>query len=332
MKAGHKDTGPDAVKPMTVKNIEISVKGKWVRVPTLEVDDKVIVIRGKWIKVAVVHDEEWLDTELQHPELCVESLKKHGSRELRADIFTFTQKLPATVPQYEYPMELDSIAAVRTNSFKDWWESLPQESRKNIRRSQKRGVAISVTAFNGDLIRGIVSINNDAPMKQGRPNDHYGKSVDQVTKDQESFLDRSDFICAHVGDEMVGYLKLVYRRKVAAILNLSCKASHFDKRPSNALLAKAIELCEGEGISHLTYGKFNYGNKRDSSLREFKIRNGFKEMLMPRFYAPLTPWGAACVKLKLYRGLVGMLPENVIVLGVSARAKWYNMRAVSKPV
>jgi hypothetical protein len=314
------------------RRIEISVKGKWVEVPSLNIEGKTIVIKGRWIKVAAVHDEEWLEEECQDPELCVEALKEHSSGELRADIFTFTQKVPSQSPQYAYPMDLDSIAAVRTNSYRVWWEGLPQESRKNVRRSQKRGVTISSREFDSDLIQGIVGINNDARIKQGRLNDHYGKSLDQVIRDQESFCDRSEFICAQVGNEMIGYLKLVYRGDVAAILNLSCKASHFDKRPSNALLAKAIELCEARGISHLTYGRFNYGNKRNSPLREFKIRNGFEEMLMPRFYIPLTTWGAICVRLKLYRGLVGILPESVIALGVGVRSKWYTMRAASKPV
>ncbi len=317
---------------MAENSIEISVRGKWIRVPAMEFDGKMIVVRGKRIKLAVVHDEELLETELGNPEACIETLREQMSHGLRADIFTFSQKLPDTTPRHNYPFDLDSIAAVKTSSFKEWWENLPQESRKNVRRSQKRGVTISVREFNDDLIRGIVGINNDSPMKQGRPNDHYGKTLEQVRKDQESFQGRSDFICAHVGEEMIGYLKIVYRGQVAALLNLTCKASHFDKRPSNALLTKGIEICEQKGITHLTYGKFNYGNKRDNPLREFKTRNGFEEILVPRFYVPLTPWGAFCTRLKLYRGLVGILPGNVLALATGARAKWYNLRSVSKPV
>jgi len=317
---------------MAENSIEISARGKWVRVPAMEFDGKMIVVRGKRIKLAVVHDEELLDTELENPESCVEKLREQMARGLRADIFTFTQKLPDTTPRYSYPSDLDSIAAVKTSSFKDWWENLPQESRKNVRRSQKRGVTISIREFNDDLIRGIVGINNDTPMKQGRPNDHYGKTLEQVRKDQESFQGRSDFICAYVGEEMIGYLKIVYRGQVAALLNLTCKASHFDKRPSNALLTKGIEMCEQKGITHLTYGKFNYGNKRDNPLREFKTRNGFEEILVPRFYVPLTAWGALCTRLRLYRGLVGILPGNVIALATGARAKWFNLRSVCKPV
>jgi len=42
--------------------IEINVKGKWITVPALTVGGKSIVARGKWIKVALIHDEEWLET------------------------------------------------------------------------------------------------------------------------------------------------------------------------------------------------------------------------------------------------------------------------------
>jgi hypothetical protein len=122
---------------------------------------------------------------------------------------------------------------------------------------------------------------------------------------------------------MIGFLHLVYRGNVAAILNLTSKPSHFDKRPANALVAKAVEVCEARGISYISYGLYNYGNKRDSPLREFKIRNGFKEVLVPRYFVPLTLWGRLCIKAKLHRGLIGNLPHSVISAGIRARSLWY---------
>src|ERR1700682_599806 len=306
--------------------IEIIVKRKWVRVLALDSNGKTIAVRGKWIKVAYIHDEWWLDTELDDPEACVKKLKEQRSPGLRADIFTFSQKLPGSLPQYGYAQEWDSGAAARTTSFKDWWEKLPQESRKNVRRSQKRGVEIRIKPFDDDLIKGIIGVNNDSPTRQGGPNVHYGKSFDQVKRDYSAFLDRSDFICASLGGELIGFLKLVYRGEVAAILNLTTKASHNDKRPANSLIAKAVELCETKGVSYLTYGLFNYGNKRDSPLREFKSRNGFEEILTPRFYVPLTTWGMLTMKVKLHRGLLGILPHRVITLAVNARTKWYSIK------
>lgn len=294
--------------------------------PALSVGDKTIVLNGRWLKTAVVRSEEWLATELEDPEGCIQELKRQSSRGVRADIFTFTQKLPNLIPKYSYPTEWESLAVARIPTFKEWWEGLPQETRKNVRRSQKRGVVVRVDPFSDELIRGIIGVNNDSPMRQGGKFAHYGKTFDQVKKDESSFLDRSDFICAYFGDELIGFLKLVYRGDVAAILNLIPKPSHVDKRPANALIAKAVELCAARGIAYLTYGKYNYGNKRDSPLREFKIRNGFEEMLVPRCYIPLTGWGTLCMKLRLHRGLLGILPTRVIDFALNARTKWYNVK------
>lgn len=313
------------IQAMADNTSEIYVKGKWVRVPALDVDGKTIVVTGRWLKMAVIRSEEWLETELEDPERCVRELKKQRLNGSRADIFTFAQKLPATLPKYRYPLEWDSVAAVRLNSFKEWWEKLPQTTRKNVRRSEKRGVVITVREFDDDLVRGIVKLNNDSPMRQGVRNVQYGKAFDEVKKDHSSFLDRSDFVCAYLGSELIGFLKVVYRGEVASILNLLPSVRHDDKRPANALVAKTVELCATKGVSHLTYGMFNYGKKRASPLREFKIRNGFGEILVPRFYVPLTRWGALCIKLRLHRGLLGILPHCLITLGIGARAKWYNL-------
>lgn len=306
--------------------VEMSMKGKWVKVPALAVNGNVIVVTGKWIKMAAVHEEEWAELEVDHPERYVEALQHTTALRQRADIFTFSQKPTTTVARYAYPIENESVAVINLHTFQEWWESLPQESRKNVRRAQKRGVLVKVKEFDDELIRGIVDVNNDSPMRQGQPNRHYQKSFDQVKKDHSGFVDRSDFICAYCDGEVIGFLKIVYRGEVASILQLTPKASHSDKRPANAMLARAIEICASKGISCVTYGLFNYGNKHNTPLREFKVRNGFGEVMVPRYYVPLTTWGAVCLKLKLYRGLLGILPESVIMLLVNARATVYTLK------
>jgi hypothetical protein len=241
-------------------------------------------------------------------------------------MFTFSQKLPNTQPRHDYPMEWDSIAAVRTDNFKRWWDALPQETRKNVRRAQKRGVVVETRTCTDGVIRGIVELNNDSPIRQGRPNRHYGKSFEEVKKDYASFVDRSDLVCAYVGEELIGLLKLVYRGEVASILQCLPKASHHDKRPSNALIAKAMEICEAKGITHLTYGMFRYGNRGDGALLEFKLRNGFDEVLVPRYHVPITPWGALCVRAGFHHGMIAMLPPHVVSAGKAAREKWRMLR------
>jgi hypothetical protein len=305
----------------TQKNVEVAIKGKWFTVPALEVSGKDIIVRGKWIRIARVEAEEWLESELEDPQKCVQVLKQQRSGDLRADVLTFAQKLPATSPKYEYPIEWESIAAVHLTSFKEWWEGLPQETRKNVRRAQKRGVVVQVRNLDDELVRDLQILNNDSPVRQGKVFTHYGKTLDQVKKDQAAFLDRCDYICAYHEEELIGVVKLIYRGDVASILTFLPKASHHDKRPANAIMARAVELCEQKGIHYLIFGKFNYGNKRHTPLREFKIRNGFEEILAPRYYVPLTAKGAISVRLKLHRGLLGLLPHSVITFLVNSRAK-----------
>src|SRR5271157_4735118 len=103
------------------KNIEVAIKGKWITVPALEVNGKDIIVRGKWIRIARVEAEEWLESELEDPQRCVEALMQQWSPDLRADVLSFAQKLPATSPKYKYPMEWESIAAVRLTNFQEWW-------------------------------------------------------------------------------------------------------------------------------------------------------------------------------------------------------------------
>lgn len=320
MRASSSDT--EGVSPFPT-HIDISVHGKWTTVTALQLNRAALVMRGKWIKVAYIHDEEWLEQEVGDPEACLKVLKEKGFEGQRADIFTFSQRVPATAPKYEYAMEFDSIAVIPTSNYKRWWEKLPQETRKNVRRSQKRGVVITVEQLDDRLVGELMELNNDLAIRQGRRYPHYGKCFDEVKRDHSSFCERSDYICARFQNELIGYAKLVYQGEVASLLQFVTKAAHYDKRPANVLIAKTVELCESKRISHLIYGRYYYGNKRESPLVEFKERNGFMEMLVPRFYVPLTFWGRVCMALRLHRGLLGILPSGVISALVSIRARWY---------
>jgi hypothetical protein len=313
------------------ESIKHRVKGRWVTVPVVKVNGHQLVSRGKWLKIAKIRSEEMLERDLENPEELAAALRKGENRRLGADIFSFTQKPPLTRARYSYPLEWESVATIVLNSYKEWWEGLPQETRKNVRRSQKRGVVVRVMDFDDELIEGLRSVNDNSPTRQGTKNAYYGLTAEETKDRYGEFLGRCDFICAYSGEEMIGFLHLVYRGSIAAILNLTTKPSHFDKRPANALVAKAVEICERRGMSHVGYGQYNYGNKRDSPLREFKIRNGFVEVLMPRYYVPLTLWGRICIKFGFHRGLLGNLPTPVIMAGLRARELWYN-RKILRPV
>lgn len=314
----------------TSLTVEVRTKGRWVTIPGTKVNGDILITAGQRLKIARIRGEELREKELEDPEVYIAALANDSDRLLRADIFTFIPKLPAVGSRYSYPMEWESVAAIPIASFKEWWEGLPQETRKNVRRSQKRGVNIVVKELDGDVVEGIRSVNDDSAIRQGVKNAYYGLSAEDTWKRYGEFNGRCDFLCAYSGEEMIGFLHLVYREGVAAILNLTVKSSQFDKKPANALVAKAVEICEGRGISHISYGLYNYGNKRDSTLREFKIRNGFKEILIPRYFVPITRWGRVCMMANLHRGLIGILPPSVISAGLRARALWF--KNFHKPV
>ncbi len=312
-----------------VHSVEVRTKGRWVTIPGIEVNGDILITTGKRLKIAKIRGEEMREREIDTPEPYISALK--NDRELlKADIFTFAQQLPVTQPRYSYPMEWESVAAIPVVKFKDWWEGLPQETRKNVRRSQKRGVVLTVRELDETVAEGIRAVNDDSPLRQGMKNAYYGLTIEETWKRYGEFNGRCDFICAYSGEEMIGFLHLVYREDLAAILNLTVKASQSDKRPANALLAKAVEICEERGMSHLSYGLYDYGKKRDTPLREFKIRNGFTNILIPRYFVPITAWGRICMKANLHRRLIGILPHPVISAGVRARA-WL-FKKFHKPV
>ena len=143
---------------------------------------------------------------------------------------------------------------------------------------QARAV-IKVMPFNDDLVKGRPQIYNSILVRNGRLFWHYGEDLDRVRQDLATYLDRSDFIGAYLGEELIGFLKMVYVDDTATIFHIISMDEHYDKRPQNALIAKAAKVCEQKGISHLIYGKFIYGNKRRSSLVEFKRRNGFSRSI-----------------------------------------------------
>jgi hypothetical protein len=307
--------------------IEIRIKGKNTRVPCCHIDGKAVIVRGKWIRTASVHDEEWMKgAVVTNPDYVVAQLKKQG---LPADVFTFAQKPPETKPKFDRHFDWDNFAVIHIKSYDDWWESLPQESRKNTRRSAKRGVTVRRVEVDDALIQGITEIYNETPIRQGKRFPHYGKDFATVKNETCTLLDRSEFIGAYHGNELIGFIKLVCLGEVASILHINSKNAHYDKRPTNILMAKAVEICSQKGIAYLLYGRYIYGKKTSSPLVEFKKRNGFQKMEVPRYYIPLTLWGRVVVALRLYRGLLGLLPSSIVNFLVTTRSRFFE-RASAK--
>ena len=309
---------------MDANYTEVKNKGKTFRVPHADVEGRDVVVTGKWLRVAAVNDEIWLEGEpVDDPETFIRKLRESP---LKADVFTFMQKLPSTAPRYGYHYEWDNVAAIAVTTYKEWEAGLSQDTRRNVRRGPKKGVVARVAEFDDELVRGIIGIHDEAPMRQGLPFAHYGKGFDTVKADYGTFPEQSEFLGAYLGDELIGVIKLVHMGNAAGIMQIVTKTLHYDKRPTNLLIAKAVEVCAEKKIPYLTYCKYVYGNKTDNTLTEFKRRNGFVKVDLPRYYVPLTLRGKVAMKLRLHRGALGILPLGAITLLLGLRSRYNRLR------
>jgi len=287
-----------------------------------------IVVAGGFIRSAAIQDEEWLEGEpVAEPAALIGALRAAAA----ADLFSFARPLPICEPGFPFHFEWDNVAVAKLDQFAQWWEPLPQETRKNVRRAQRRGVTVSRAKFDDVFAQGIRRIYNETPLRQGRKFWHYGKTFEQVKAENSTYLNRSEFIGAYLGAELIGFIKFVMVNNLARIMQIVSLETHADKRPTNALLAKAVEICCEQRASHLVYGKYVYGRKENSPVTEFKRRNGFVRLDYPRYYVPLTRRGALAIRCRLHRGLAPLLPERVTDWFLAARAAIYRRRFGTPP-
>ncbi len=309
---------------MSIGHTEIHVRGKAVCVPSAQIDGRTVITTGKWLKTAAIQDEDLVEGEtVADPASFVQHLKEI---ELEADIFTFVQKLPDTTPKYTYHLEWDNLAVIPITTYAAWWGKRVESSvRRAVRKAAKSGVIVKLAEFDDAFVKGIVGINNETPIRQGRRFWHFQKSFDAVKRENSTYAERNAFLGAYCQDELIGFIRMTYADRVANIVQLLSMMKHYDKRPANALIAKAVEICAQKGISHLMYYNYIYNDPK-SSLTEFKRRNGFEKVLLPRYYIPLTPKGKIALSLGLHRGLAQRMPKPLLTQLLKMRSLWYARR------
>ena len=308
---------------MNSGQIEIHVKGKPVRVPAAQIDGRTVLATGKWLEIATVQDEELTETEsVADPESFLSQLKESG---LNADIFTFSQKLWDTTAKYNYPLEWDNWAVIPITTYADWEKRAESSVRRAVRRAAKLGVVVKVAEFDDAFVKGIVNINNETPVRQGRNFWHFQKSFEAVKQENSTYPGRNTFLGAYLEDELIGFVRIIHAGKVASLVQILSMMKHYDKRPTNALIAKAVEVCAEKRIPYLMYCNYVY-NDPNSTLTEFKRRNGFEKVLVPRYYIPLTSKGKAAMKLGLHRGLTQRIPKPILIRLLGIRNSWYERK------
>jgi hypothetical protein len=298
-----------------------------VSVPAKYIDDKVITLTGYWIKSACVWDEELIEGDgITKPEEFISKFRETG---LNADLFTFAQKLPDTVQKFRYRAEWDNFAVIPITTYSEWFKNRAESSvQRAVRKAAKSGIVVRVAEFDDAFIQGIKEIQDESPVRQGRPFWHYRKSFDDVKREYSTYAARNIFLGAYLGDELIGFIRMTSTDKTVNIIQLLSKMKYFDKRPANALIAKAVEVCEQRGLSHLQYCNYVY-NDPNSSLTEFKRRNGFEPMYVPRYYIPLTWKGKVALAMGIHRGLVARIPKGLLMRLLKMRNLWYERRLKS---
>lgn len=281
------------------------------------IEGKKLTVVGKLIKTAKIAGE-WNEV-VEQPETLIDALK---TAKIKADIFSFWQLPPDIKPKYSYYMEWDPVAVIPIESFDHWWnKQIKKKIRQAVKKAQRKGVNIKVVQFDDQLVKGIHTIYNEASVRQGKPFRHYGKDFDTIKKDHATYLEKSEFIGAYYNQQLIGFIKLTYMEGFADTMQIIGTVGHRDKVPINALLAKAVEMCADKGVPYLCYGGWSRGG-----LGDFKRKNGFEKIELPRYYVPLSLKGRILVSLRLHHGFESILPEKLILRLIDLRRKYYEQR------
>jgi len=297
--------------------------------PCATIHGRELIVEGQLCRIAYLDADDF--KALEDPEAVIAELHKSKTR---ADLFTFVQKLPETSPKYSYAMEWDNMAVLSISTFEEWWaKQIGFKARNKAKQAEKKGVIVREVPFDDELVRGIWAIYNECPVRQGRAFPHYGKSLEAVREVSATFLDSSILLGAFDGGKLIDFIKITFddQRTQAGIMHIISTLQHRDKAPTNALIAQAVRSCANRHVPRLVYAKFAYGKKTNSSLSDFKERNGFQRVDVPRYYVPLTRWGSIALSLGLHHRISDWLPKLVVTRLREWRSAWYQRKFKLKP-
>jgi hypothetical protein len=290
---------------------------RFTRTPAAAAVDASLEISGRLVRT-VRRTEEWYE-DLDDPASFVEALMR--SR-VKADLFSFCQRLPHLEPQHVYHMERESIAVLPITTYEHWWKAqINNKTRNLVVKARKKGVVVRESAFDDEFVRGMTAIFNETPIRQERPFRHYGKSFETVKREFARYLFREQLFGAYIDDELIGFIMLADAGRFATLTQIISMVRHRDKSPNNALIAKAVEVCAERHIPNLVYALWPRG-----ALREFKRHNGFVQVDLPRYFVPLNARGRIGLALKLHRSAIGFLPERVVLFFRDLRSRFYARR------
>jgi len=299
---------------------ETLIKGQPAQVECIEIGNQDYAItRGVVTMVSL--EDEWYD-DVRDPELVINTLK--GNRGFKPDIFTFWQRLPDIEPKYGFHIEWEDIAVLPIKTYDHWWNNqIKSRTRNLIRKAEKEGIEIREVAYDDNFVRGMTSIFNEAPVRQGRRFWHYGKDFETVKRQFSRYVFREEMIGAYYHDELIGFIMLGNAGGYGITGQIISAIKHRDKSTNNALIAKAVELCARKKLPYLVYFFWT-----TDSLAEFKRRCGFEKVRFPRYYVPLTPKGGLALKLGVHRGWKEIIPAKVKNSLKKLRSRYYGLSGI----
>ena len=304
-----------------VRKEAVRVKGALIERDAVSIDNQIFVISGKFAKTASLrmYKEEWLE-DIQNPEAVISFLKKAP---VKLDLFRFWQRIPETEAKFSYYKEWREVAAIPIKDYKRWFErQISATARNKVRKTQKFGVAIQETELDDELVRGIMQIFNQFPVRRGKRFWHYGKDFETVKREMSLDLDQSIFITAYYEEELIGFIKLLLADRYALLSLILDKTDHRNKAPMNGMIAKAVEICAARQLPYLVYCMWRRGGHG-----EFQQSTGFEKIPVPEYFVPLTFKGAIALRLGLHKGVRGLIPDKVMARLLALRAKWYSRKA-----
>jgi len=278
----------------------------------LMVGNKEIVISGKIPRIARLR-HEWFEF-VDDPTDLIDAFKRERPG---ADVFTFVRDIYSKRPALPFKEEVDSVAVLTPGGFEKWWKELDFKVRNKIRKAEKTGVEIRNVSLDDEFAAGVEKIYNESPIRQGKKFWHYGKDAATIKKDLSSFPECTSFVGAYLQSELIGFMKLYEGPNVLRTVHIIAKLSHRDKPVQDALIAQGVKMCEQRNIERLQYGSWSTGG-----LGTFKIKHGFAQVDVARYFVPLNVQGGLLLSLNLHRRLQDQLPEDWKEKLKALRARW----------
>ena len=280
-----------------------------------------IKVSGRLIKIARLR-HQWFEY-LTDPLSFIDEIRRAHV----ADIFYFAQEAHVKRPDFQFYSEPYPISLLTFESYESWWKGLHSKARNKARKAEKTGVILRPAKLDDDFVRGVERIYNEWPIRQGRKFWHYGKNFETIKRDLSSFPECTSFIGAYHKDELVGFMKSFKGNQILRNVHIISKLSHRDKCIMDALIAKAVQICDEMNIRHL-----HYGDWASNSLGVFRQKFGFEPHYCPAYYVPLNWRGQLALNAQLHRPLRERLPSGWANRLKDVRTTYYSWKYGTEPV